>query len=50
MEKGGPLAMRNGYAPSYPIFAFLAIWMDEAGLGDFLAHFDDILRAAFVKI
>ncbi len=34
------------FKDAYPIFAFLAVWMDEAGLGDFLGHFDDILRSA----
>jgi hypothetical protein len=38
---------RNSYfRDAYPIFAFLAIWMDEMGLSDFLVAFDDILRAA----
>lgn len=34
------------FKDAYPIFAFLAVWMDEAGLGDFLERFADILRAA----
>jgi hypothetical protein len=34
------------FKDAYPIFAFLVVWMDEAGLGDFLKHFDDILRSA----
>ena len=34
------------FKDAYPIFAFLAVWMDEMGLADFLARFDDILRAA----
>lgn len=34
------------FKDAYPVFAFLVVWMDEAGLGDFLEHFDDILRSA----
>lgn len=34
------------FKDAYPIFAFLAVWMDEMGLEDFLARFDDILRSA----
>ncbi len=34
------------FKDAYPIFAFLAVWMDEMGLTDSLARFDDILRAA----
>ena len=34
------------FKDAYPIFAFLAVWMDEMGLGDFLEHFDEILRSA----
>jgi hypothetical protein len=34
------------FKDAYPVFAFLAVWMDEAGLGDFLERFDDILRSA----
>lgn len=29
-----------------PILAFLAVWMDEAGLNDFLADFSTVLRSA----
>ncbi len=34
------------FKDAYPIFAFLAIWMEEEGLSDFLDHFPDVLRAA----
>lgn len=34
------------FKDAYPIFAFLAVWMDEMGLTDFLDRFDDILRSA----
>jgi len=34
------------FKDAYPIFAFLAIWMDEMGLDEFLARFDDILTSA----
>lgn len=35
---------------AYPIFAFLAVWMDEEGLNDFLARFDDILQAGVYAV
>lgn len=34
------------FKDAYPIFAFLAIWMEEEGLSDFLSQFGDVLRAA----
>src|SRR4030067_288735 len=34
------------FKDAYPIFAFLAVWMEESGLTDFLTQFDDILRLA----
>jgi hypothetical protein len=34
------------FKDAYPIFAFLAVWMEESGLTDFLTQFDDILRSA----
>jgi hypothetical protein len=34
------------FKDAYPIFAFLAVWMEESGLKDFLTQFDDILRLA----
>ncbi len=34
------------FKDAYPIFAFLAIWMAEEGLSEFLDHFPDVLRAA----
>jgi hypothetical protein len=34
------------FKDAYPIFAFLAVWMDEMGLTDFLDRFNDILCSA----
>jgi hypothetical protein len=34
------------FKDAYPIFAFLAIWMDEAGLQDYLKEYSVILRSA----
>jgi hypothetical protein len=34
------------FKDAYPIFAFLAVWMDEMGLNGFLDRFDEILRSA----
>lgn len=34
------------FKDAYPIFAFLVIWLDEMGLEDTLARFDDVLRSA----
>jgi hypothetical protein len=34
------------FKDAYPIFAFLAVWMEESDLTDFLTQFDDILRSA----
>lgn len=33
------------FKDAYPIYAFLAVWMDEVGLHDLVAQFGDILRA-----
>lgn len=38
------------FKDAYPIFAFLAVWMDEVGLGDLLARFADILRAGVFAV
>jgi len=35
---------------AYPIFAFLAVWMDDVGLREFLARFDDVLRAGVFAV
>lgn len=35
---------------AYPIFAFLAVWMDDVGLPEFLARFDDVLRAGVFAV
>jgi hypothetical protein len=34
------------FKDAYPIFAFLAIWMDEAGLEDYIQNYAAILRSA----
>lgn len=34
------------FKDAYGVFAFLAIWMDEGGMSDFLGNFDDALRSA----
>lgn len=34
------------FKDAYPIFAFLAVWMDEMGLNEFLDRYDEILRSA----
>lgn len=33
-----------------PVFAFLAVWMDEEGLDDYIASFGDILRAGVLAV
>lgn len=38
------------FKDAYPIFAFLAVWMDEVGLVDFLERFADLLRAAVYAV
>ena len=38
------------FKDAYPIFAFLAVWMDEVGLDDLLARFADILRAGVFAV
>jgi hypothetical protein len=34
------------FKDAYPIFAFLAVWMDEMGLSEFLEQFSTVLRSA----
>lgn len=38
------------FKDAYPIFAFLAIWMEEEGLNNLLEKFEDILKAAVFGI
>jgi hypothetical protein len=38
------------FKDAYPVFAFLAVWMDEEGLSDFIARFGDILRAGVYAV
>jgi hypothetical protein len=35
---------------AYPVFAFLAVWMDEAGLSNLIENFADILRAGVFAV
>jgi len=35
---------------AYPIFAFLAVWMDEQGLSDLMVRFADILKAGVFAV
>ena len=35
---------------AYPVFAFLAVWMDEEGLGELVARFADILQAGVLAV
>ncbi len=35
---------------AYPIFVFLAVWMDEQGLSDFLERYGEILRAGILGV
>ena len=35
---------------AYPIFAFLAVWMDEQGLGDLLERFAEILKVGVFAV
>jgi len=42
---------RTGYLKdAYPVFAFLAVWMEEEGLDDLLEKFGDILRAGVFAV
>ncbi len=38
------------FKDAYPVFAFLAVWMDEEGLRDLVDHFADILRAGVLAV
>lgn len=38
------------FKDAYPVFAFLAVWMDENGLQEYLDHFGDILRAGLYAV
>jgi len=38
------------FKDAYPVFAFLAVWMDEEGLHDYLERFGDILRAGVFAV
>lgn len=38
------------FKDAYPVFAFLAVWMDEEGLAEFLASFGDVLRAGVFAV
>jgi hypothetical protein len=38
------------FKDAYPVFAFLAVWMDEHGLDDLIAAFGDILRAGVFAV
>lgn len=38
------------FKDAYPVFAFLAVWLDEEELNDLLERFDDILRAGVFAV
>lgn len=38
------------FKDAYPVFAFLAVWMDEAGLADLITVFGEILRAGVFAV
>lgn len=38
------------FKDAYPVFAFLAVWMDEEGLHDLVDQFADILRAGVYAV
>jgi hypothetical protein len=38
------------FKDAYPIFAFLAVWMDEEGLDDLVKNFADILKAGVFAV
>ena len=38
------------FKDAYPVFAFLAVWMDEEGLVDLLENFGNILRAGVFAV
>lgn len=38
------------FRDAYPVFAFLAVWMDEMGLDDLVERFADVLRAGVLAV
>lgn len=38
------------FKDAYPVFAFLAVWMDEEGLDEFVNNFGEILRAGVFAV
>jgi len=38
------------FKDAYPVFAFLAVWMDEQGLTDLLERFDEILQTGVFAV
>ena len=51
ITKWKSLQVKNEYfKDAYPIYAFLAIWMEEEGLSDNLKRFGDILQAVIFGI
>lgn len=38
------------FKDAYPVFAFLAVWMDEEGMSDLVAQFGDILQAGVFAV
>jgi hypothetical protein len=38
------------FKDAYPVFAFLAVWMDETGLTDLVERFGEILRAGVFAV
>ncbi|MBP7690571.1 MAG: hypothetical protein KA764_01565 [Anaerolineales bacterium] len=38
------------FKDAYPVFAFLAVWMEAEGLDDYVARFGDILRAGVFAV
>lgn len=38
------------FKDAYPVFAFLAVWMDESGLADLIGKFGDILQAGVFAV
>jgi hypothetical protein len=38
------------FKDAYPVFAFLAVWMDEVGLDEYVSNFGDILKAGVFAV
>lgn len=38
------------FKDAYPVFAFLVVWMGETGLSDYIARFEDVLRAGVFAV